>query len=168
MPWVRRARDALALGEAAIKRRARAQWTCSLPIAPEPALRPGDRITLDQPWLPSGEAIITAAEIRENGQTLTAVAWAGEVPRVELSAQGAYLPEASVQPVSVSYVDGIATITILTDLGEPLAGASVTLDETQTRTTDRNGQVQFATERGWHTLLVVAEGYTTLEMEIEI
>lgn len=168
LPWVRRARDALALGEAALQRRARAEWTYSLPIAPEPELRPGDRITIDQPWLPSGQAIITAADIRETGQTLTAVRWAGVVPRVELSAQGAYLPEASVQPVSVSYVDGIATITILTDLGEPLAGASVTLDETQTRTTDRNGQVQFATERGWHDLLVVAEGYATLEMEIDI
>lgn len=166
LPWVRTARDALALAAAALDRRARPLWSLRLEVATHPRYQPGDTLTLDHPWVPSGPVMITTVDHAPTGQTLTARRWAGEPPRVELVARGARLDAAGEEAIQVSYRDGVATFTVLDDLGHPLANAAVTLDGTQTRTTDRSGLVQFTTPRGAHTLLIVAAGYATQELEV--
>jgi hypothetical protein len=112
--------------------------------------------------------LITQVERARTNDTLTAQRHAGPVPGVELVRIGYLLDAAGDDPISVQYKDGVATFTVLNDLGAPLAGASVTLDNTDTRTTDRAGRVQFATARGGHTLLVVANGYANLELEVVV
>jgi len=172
LPWVRTARDALALAEAALARRARPRWVISLSLAPDPdaeTLLPGDSLTLADPWSPEGAALITRVETDRTGALrLTAERPAGRAPRIELLGTSTLIDAARADPIAVSYRDGVATFTILTDLGDPLASASVTLDGSQTRTTDRSGQVQFTTERGLHSLLVTANGYAPLEMDVVI
>lgn len=168
LPWVRTARDALALATAALSRRARPRWTFDLALPLTARYRPGDTLTLDDPWVPRGAVIVTEVERGRTGQRLTAIRYAGEPPRVELTGRGQLLDAAGAEPVRIDFKDGVATFTILNELGAPLAGASVTLDERDTRTTDRAGQVQFATTRGLHTLLVVANGYANLELEVTI
>lgn len=166
LPWVRTARDALALATAALQRRARPRWTLRLSVSRDPVYTPGDTVTLAHPWVPAGPVLITTVDHGANGQTLTARRWAGNVPVVELVSRGALLDAAGEEALQVAYRDGVATFTILDDLGNPLANAAVTLDGGQTRTTDRSGVVQFTTTRGVHTLLIVAAGYATQELEV--
>lgn len=168
LPWVRTARDALALAAAALERRARPLWSLRLEVAASPRYQPGDTLTLDHPWVPSGPVMITTVDHAPTGQTLTARRWAGAPPRVELVARGARLDAAGEEAIQVNYRDGVATFTVLDDLGNPLANAAVTLDGAQTRTTDRSGLVQFTTPRGAHTLLIVATGYATQELEVVV
>jgi hypothetical protein len=70
--------------------------------------------------------------------------------------------------IRVAYRDGVATFTVLDFAGDPLANASVTLDGMLTRTTDRLGTVQFTTSRGLHGLLVVAAGYASMELDVNV
>jgi hypothetical protein len=168
LPWVRTARDALALATVALQQRARPRWEVTLDLPLGTAYAPGQRVTLAHPWVPAGEVVITRVDRRASSQTLTAERRAGAVPRVELISRGARLDAAAEEALTVSYRDGVATFTILSELGQPLAGASVTLDDTDTRTTDQQGRVQFVTARGSHALIVVAAGYAPLEVEVTV
>lgn len=168
LPWVRTARDALMLATAVLSRRARSRWEFSITLALTERYRPGDTLAIDDPWVPSGPALVTAVERGRTGQTLIAHRYADDPPRIEMIGRGRLIDAAGADQIRVDYKDGVATFTILNERGEPLAGASVTLDGTETRTTDRAGQVQFVTERGLHTLLVTANGYAPLEMEVVI
>lgn len=167
-PWLRSARDALALGHAELGRRARPTWEIELKLGAGARWRPGDRVTLAHPWLPAGAAEISRISQDGGARLLTCERPAGGLPRVEVVRHGALLEARSPEPVAVSYRDGIATFTVLGEDGNPLAGAAVTLDEAATRYTDRLGQVQFATERGLHALLITLSGYAPLEIEVEV
>ena len=167
-PWIRTARDALALADAELARRARPSWVIEVRIASGEAWRPGERVILAHPWLPAGPAEITRMAIDEGERRLTCARPAGPVRRVTALRHGALIEARGAQPVSVSYRDGVATFTILDEDGVPLAGAAVTLDEGETRYTDRLGQVQFATQRGVHALLITLSGYAPLEIEVEV
>lgn len=168
LPWVRTARDALAIASARLQRLARPLWTFTVTAAPGSDWRPGDALMLAHHWVPPGAAMITRITTTAERRTLTLARPAGPVPRVELARRGSLIDMAGADPLKITYRDGVATFTILTELGDPLAGASVSLDGAQTRSTDRRGQVQFATTRGAHTLLVVASGYEPFEMEVVV
>ncbi|RYF53097.1 MAG: carboxypeptidase regulatory-like domain-containing protein [Comamonadaceae bacterium] len=51
------------------------------------------------------------------------------------------------------------------DLGQPMAGAAVTLDGLLTANTDAAGVVQFRTPRGEHTLTVRMPGFADITIE---
>jgi hypothetical protein len=167
-PWVRSARDAERLGTAELLRRARPQWSIEARIGPGEAWRPGDRIELTHPWVPSGPAEISEIRRSPAGRTLSLIRPAGPPPTVATLRHGARGDEAVDSPATIEYRDGVATITILDDAGAAIGGARVTLDDGETKTADRLGRVSFRTSRGVHELLVSAPGYAPMELEVEI
>ncbi|WP_295583308.1 hypothetical protein [uncultured Lamprocystis sp.] len=167
-PWLRSARDALALATAALQDAARPQWQVEVTLGPGPRWSPGDRLLLAHPWLPAGLATITATRWTEGERTLTALLPAGPLPRLITIGTHARAEADVADPLRISYRDGAATFTITDAAGRALAGAAVTLDGQQTAFTDRLGQVQFRTTRGLHTLRVVATGYATMDLEVQV
>lgn len=170
MPAVRTARDALALGSARLASLARAKWLVSAEVATSrrvPEL--GDTVRLDHPFVPAGLAVVRARAVMRDEMvaTLSMILYAGSLPMVTLISRSQQF-DISGDALFIEYQDGWATFTITDDDGNPLAGASVTLDGTLTRTTDQTGRVQFKTHRGTHTLTVVAHGYAPFEMDVTV
>jgi hypothetical protein len=166
-PWLRTARDAEVVARAELARLARPEWEIEARLAPGERWRPSDRLQLEHPWVPAGPAEISRLTISRTGRTVTCRRRAGPTPPITLLRHTSYLAGATAG-LEVTYRDGVATYTILDDAGNPLADAAVTLDGAQTGYTDRLGQVQFRTGRGAHTLTVVAAGYATQELEVEV
>ena len=69
---------------------------------------------------------------------------------------------------SVLYKDGVATIPVTDENGNPLVGATVTLDGLYSANTNARGEVSFTTSRGPHTLTVYAAGYQPFELGITL
>ena len=170
LPAVRTARDALAIGAARLADLARPSWVIEASLADRDAAAAQlmRTVTLDHPHAPAGNVTVTARAHDRTRATvsLTLTRPAGPAPRIELMRRGAALDAAAPEPVGITYRDGVATFVITDESGNPLAGASVTLDGTETRTTDREGRVQFRTERGPHTLTVYLAGYDPFEMDV--
>ncbi len=169
--WTRSARQAELIGVALLKRLARPSWTISASIPPAAARRllPGDDVVLVHPWLPGGTALVTDLEEQPLAMTatLTGRIAAGAIPTITLTKQaGAFTPLGS-GGVSVDYVNGVATLTILDDSSRPLAGAKVTLDG-KTRITDSRGKVSFTVKRGTYPVTIEAAGYAPMESEVTI
>lgn len=167
-PWLRTARDALALAQAELKRLARPRWEIVLRTGLGDPWRPGDRLLITHPWVPIGPAEISRIEATSSARDITLTRGAGPVPRVETVRHGALVDPEATEQAGVTYRDGVATFTILDDTGAPIAGAAVTLDGAQTAYTDRQGRVQFRTSRGDHTLTVVAAGYATMVLDVVV
>jgi hypothetical protein len=171
--WLTSFRAAVQMGERNLKYYGRPKWAVSFVSSLDYADIPsGEWVVLEEhPLLPiSGQVLVTDAPLNLS---------AGEVPftvekvigspvEVEITRLSEAYEPMPVEGLTIMYKDGIATFTILNDLGYPLGGASVMLDGTITRTTDSKGQVQFTTTRGKHRLLVEASGYAPLEFEVEV
>jgi hypothetical protein len=170
LPMVRTARHALSIGRARLQAMARPLWSLSVDaeIDPPPVL--GDTLLMDHPHLPSGLCTLTAAQVRAGVPThaLTLTLPAGDVPTVVVDQMSRAQDPAQADSLGILYRDGVATFTVLDDAGNPLGGASVTLDATETRTTDSQGRVSFRTERGPHTLTISALGYADFELEVMV
>ncbi len=172
LPWIRTARDALAIATDTLQCRTRPRWsiTDTIDQPDDQAWQPGDGLTIDHPWLPSGIAEIQTLDLDpDSGRLgLTLSILAGELARVELLTRSAAIePEAS-DPLKITYTNGVATFSISDDTGSPIAGAAVTLDGQITHQTDRYGAVQFKTTRGAHTLDVTASGYAPFEITVTV
>jgi len=169
LPAVPAARDALAIASARLADAARVRWDVAADVSDRVgSLREGMTVLVSHPHAPAGLAVLTAVSLdREAGQyAIKAEMYTATAPRVEMVRRGAALvPSASTAPPP-AYRDGVATFTILDDLGEPIAHASVTLDGQATATTNSIGQVQFRTTRGTHTLTVTAAGMPTFKLDV--
>lgn len=172
LPAVRTARDALAIGSKRLSAAARPLWLLELQDVSERVgdLREGMTVLVNHPHAPVGLAVLTSvSRDRERTQyTLRAEMYATAEPQVEMVRRGSALLPTASQSAPITYRDGVATFTILDDLGQPMAGAAVTLDGLLTANTDAAGQVQFRTPRGAHTLTVRMPGYATLELEVVV
>ncbi|MEN9437899.1 MAG: hypothetical protein RIR09_2554 [Pseudomonadota bacterium] len=169
LPAVRRARDALAFATAALADRARTQWSVSAEVdARVGALRAGQTLELAHPHVPAGLALVTAVvHDREKAQLqITATLYTEAAPRIALQRRNAAIDPAAAAETVVNYRDGVATFTVSDDQGNPLAGATVTLDGLHSATTDAAGRVQFKTPRGAHTLTVSMPGFAAFEIEV--
>lgn len=173
--WLRRARDAVRIGTRLLQDRARPQWTATFGIPwHRHTLRPGQLLDFSHAWLPVSRALITDSELNLASATvnLTVQAPAGIAPTITLVSSAGQMEPLTASGVGVTYRDGIATLTLLDAEGQPLAGATVTLDPgaagQQARVSDNTGKVQFACARGPHTLHVEALGYAALQAQIVI
>ena len=171
--WLTSFRLAVQMGERQLKYYGRPKWSTSFVSSLDYADIPsGEWVTLEEhPLLPIlGKVLVTNAPLDLSAGEVSFVVEkaVGDPVEVEITRLSeAYEPEA-LEGLKIAYKDGIATFTILNDLGYPLGGASAMLDGTTTRTTDSKGQVQFTTTRGKHRLLVEASGYAPLEFEVEV
>jgi len=167
-PWLRHARDAGQLAERILGHTARPRWRISWQTALTSA-RIGDTVHIRHPHSPlSGHWPITATEIDSTSATLqcSVIGNVGEKPDITLgSASRAFEP--LLQPgITVETAAGEILFTATGDDGQPLAGASITLDGGATRIADNRGRVSFTAARGKHTLLVRAQGYPDNTCEI--
>lgn len=170
LPAVRTARDALAICTRRLQDLARPRWDIDVAaVWRDDPWQLGDTITLDHPRAPAGAAMITSREAAHDQSSirLTLTMPAGPAPRIETLSHSAAIDPAQ-DATRITYRDGTATFTIADDNGNPLAGAAVTLDGIETRNTDRNGQVQFKTTRGPHTLSVYLAGYAPFTLEVVV
>lgn len=169
LPAVPAARDALAIASARLGDAARVRWDVSAEVSDRVgALREGMTVQMAHPHAPAGLAVLTSVSLdRENGQyTIKAEMHTAAAPRVEMVRRGSALVPAATTAPPVAYRDGVATFTVLDDLGEPVANANVTLDGQATGTTNSIGQVQFRTTRGTHTLTVTAPGMAAFKLDV--
>jgi hypothetical protein len=169
LPAVRTARDALAIATARLRHLARPVWTVEATLPGSTQIAVGDTVSLAHPRVPAGDALVLTTAHDRARDTLQITAWmpAGAAPRIELLTRGSAVDPSSKQD-AVVFRDGLATFTITDDTGAPLAGAAVTLDGQDMRNTDRQGQVQFRTTRGPHTLDVYAAGFAPFRMEVVV
>lgn len=171
LPAVHKARDALAIATAHLADRARATWSVRADVDSRiGTLQAGQTITLAHPHAPTGLALVTAVE-HEREQALlrvTAILYTEAAPRIEMQRRNAAIDAAAATEPAVSYRDGVATFTVTDDQGNPLAGATVTLDGLISATTDSAGKVQFKTPRGTHTLTVSMPGFAEFEIEVVV
>ncbi|MBD3816673.1 MAG: hypothetical protein IE913_09535 [Halothiobacillus sp.] len=172
MPWLRTAKDALAIASRVLQRKAQPMWeiTDTIDATDSQFWQCGDTIALAHPWLPSGNAQITAMDFSPDSSRLglTLSMLAGEQPAVELLTRSSAIQPQASDPLKIAYANGVATFTITDDTGAPIAGAAVTLDGQTTHQTDRYGAVQFKTTRGDHTLSVTAAGYAPFEITVGV
>lgn len=172
LPAVRTARDAFALASARLADAARLRWILEAQDVSDRVgeLREGMTVQVAHPHVPAGLAVLTSVTLdREHGSySLRAEMFSTAAPRVEMLRRGSALVPSASQSAPITYRDGVATFTILDDLGQPMAGAAVTLDGLLTANTDAAGRVQFRTGRGAHTLTVRMPGYATLELEVVV
>jgi hypothetical protein len=171
LPAVRSARDALSFATARLADSARATWIVSADVdARIGPLAAGQTVELDHPHVPGGLALLTSvSHDRERGLLqVKATLYVEAAPRIEMQRRNTAIDAATSAESSVAYRDGVATFTITDDQGNPLANASVTLDDLYTATTSATGKVQFKTARGSHTLTVRLAGYADFEIEVEV
>lgn len=171
--WLASFRLAVQMGERQLKYYGRPKWSVSFVSSLDYADIPsGEWVALEEhPLLPvSGRVLVTDAplDLSVGEVSFTVEKAVGNPAIVEITRLSEAYEPMPVEGLKITYKDGIATFTILNDLGYPLGGASVMLDGTTTRTTDSKGQVQFTTTRGKHRLLVEATGYAPLEFEVEV
>jgi len=170
LPMVLTARAALDIGTRRLQAMAIPTWRIDIDARMTPEPRLGDAVRLSHPHLPEGIAMVRSIA-KDRGRPELAMQLtmpAGTLPDVRMIRQGLGMDAEGGDPLSVLYRDGMATFTILDDAGNALGGASVTLDGMETRSTDRFGVVQFETERGPHTLFVVALGYEPFEIGVVV
>lgn len=169
LPNVYRARDALTFATATLADRARATWIVEAEVdARIGALQAGQTIQLSHPHAPAGLAVVTAVAHDREQSTLkiTANLYTESAPRIEMQRRTSAIDAATAVEPSVNYRDGVATFNVSDEQGEPLAGATVMLDNMYTATTDSAGKVQFKTPRGPHTLTVRMPGFAAFEIDV--
>ncbi|MFZ5483474.1 MAG: carboxypeptidase-like regulatory domain-containing protein [Pseudomonadota bacterium] len=167
--WLHNARLADALGRAYLAWSARPVWTVTWRADITAGLRPGDWVEITHPESPvQGRHRLTRADLDlDRGSLALAVsAPAGQAPALSAARLSESFEPLIQAGAHVVYQDGVATLTIQDDLGQPLSGATVTMDGAQRRVADAAGRVSFKAARGRHALLVEAAGYQAMTLEI--
>ncbi|MEW6729039.1 MAG: hypothetical protein AB1332_06815 [Pseudomonadota bacterium] len=170
-PWLKSPRQAEILGRKLLTHLARPRWKISFTYTGKTRLQPGDLVHLAHPALPvTGAFRLMSADFDPaNLSTACSVlASVGEAPRIELATLSNAHEPVIPPGATVDYANGVATFTIRDDLGNPLPGAEVTLDGHATRLTDGAGRVSFQASRGKHMLLVEAQGYSPMQIEVTV
>lgn len=171
--WLTSSRAAAELGELFLKWKSTAQWLIKIETGGDhQSIVPGDWVEIIHPYLPDGSAVALCTNVDleiTNGNISLQFSIPAE-PEQAITLQGlsSAFDAATMQGTQIQFANGSATLTFNNDKGQPLAGAKVTLDGSQVRTTDKAGKAVFSASRGVHHIKVEATGYTTMEGEIEI
>ena len=171
--WISSFRSVVQMGERQLKYYARPKWSISFTTSLDYADIPsGEWVILEEhPLLPVfGSVLVSDASLDLSAGEVSFVVEkvVGDPVKTEITRLSEAFEPEILEGLSITYKDGVATFTILDELGDPLAGASVMLDGDAVHTTDGLGRVQFRTTRGRHRLLVEATGYAPLEFEVEV
>lgn len=153
-PLLRTPANAEAIGRPVLQRLAGQRYAVTFNSSRR-TLRPGMwvRLVAHPEWeLPGDDPVIMilgvevephANMVRVTGETLI-----GDKPVITVTAHSIALPDATEEAIEVSVRDGVATFTAHDADGRPLAGARISLDGGQPKTTDAQGNVSFVIETG--------------------
>lgn len=169
---VRRARDALRIGREALQRAARGQWRVEIKT-PRLVLVAGQRVAIDHPLCPVAEGVVievSASPWAGGGCSAVIEGFATAAPPVALERRSGYLDaiEGERAGAVLDATTGIATVTIYDDIGRPLSGAQVEIEDGIAATTDANGQIRFPALPGEYLLRVFKAGFDPLEVEVSV
>lgn len=166
--WIPNSRQALALGQNELARRARPRWDYTSTV--QGLIYPGDRITVAHPVAPvSASCTVTQADIDYQGAQTTVVmeALAGEAPTIVVTQISEAVATSGSTPL-VTVLDDSVEIVITTTDGQVLPGARAVLDGSVTRTADNGGVVTFpryllppGTE---HTIVATKTGFAPVQI----
>lgn len=169
--WLHSARQANLLAERLLSWMARPIWSISWGGDQATPLNPGDWIDMAHPASPvtgTHRLIVSDLDMDRGRVAMAIQAPVGPAPVLSAARLSAAFSPYIQAGAAVVYQDGLATFTILDDLGHALAGATVTLDGGERRISDNAGRAQFACARGAHDLLVEAPGHPSVHMEITL
>lgn len=171
LPWLHRARDALAVGVRWLHWRARPLWTLKFQAGPDARrIPPGAWIELTGADSPiQGRAVVLDLDpgIGSGVVTIIAQAPAGAVPAVALEQHSGAFAATHVA-YALSLGGDEITFTATDSEGIALPGARVWLDTQGPRIADRAGRVTFIATQGSHVVRVEAEGYSPMRVEITL
>ena len=169
--WLHTARQADQLARRLLAWYARPMWQITWAGDFGATLPPGGWVAMDHPTAPiSGTHRLIQADIdMDRGRIALAItAPAGDAPMLSAAALSSAFDPLIQSGAAVVYQDGIATFTLQNDTGAPIGGATVTLDGGAQRISDSAGRVQFSTGRGRHLLMIEAEGYNGMQIEVTL
>lgn len=169
-PWLRSPRHAEQLGRRMLAWLARPRWRVSWRQQFDD-MPTGAWVDVDHPLAPiSGRHRVVDAQLDIARATLACEIEApvGAEPEIEITRLSTAF-EPLIQPgITVEIANGEIIFTARDDAGQPLAGATITLDGGARRIADSAGRVSFPATRGRHVLLVEATGYMPGEVEVVI
>ncbi len=169
-PWLRSPRHAEQLGRRVLAWLARPRWQMQwrMDFAD---VATGAWVDITHPLAPSqGRHRLLSADLDTTAAQLTCTVEAavGAPPAIELVQLSAAF-DPLIQPgIAVEVANGEIIFTARDEQGNPIPGASVTLDDSITRIANAAGQVSFPVQRGRHTLLIKAQGYTPMQTTVVI
>jgi len=169
--WLRSARLAAELGERLLTYQARPIWKLSWSSDARDQAPPGVYVSINHPRSPiAGQVLVMNSELAVSTSSvqIAAEAAAGVAPKIVMTRLSTAFEKEFKGGSNVVYNNGVATFTIVGDNGNALVNATATLDGTEARITDHQGQVQFETARGTHVLVVEATGYELMEIEVDV
>lgn len=169
--WLHAARQADQLARRLLAWMARPIWEVSWSGDISAPLPPGGWVAIDHASSPiSGTHRLIQADIdMDRGRIdLAITAPAGAAPELSAAALSSAFEPLIQAGASVVYQDGIATFTLVDESGQPVAGATVTLDGVAKRLSDSAGRVQFAAARGKHLLTIEAPGYNGMQIGVTL
>lgn len=167
--WLHTARQADQLARRLLAWMARPTWDVSWAGDISDPLPPGGWVAMDHATSPISDThrLIQADIDMDRGRIALAItAPAGAVPELSAAALASAFDPLIQTGAAVVYQDGIATFTLQNDVGSPIGGATVTLDGGAQRISDSAGRVQFSTGRGRHLLMIEADGYNGMQIEV--
>lgn len=169
-PWLRSPRHAEALGRRMLQWQARPRWHVEwrqrLANVATSAW-----VDVAHPLAPiTGRHRLISAALDLSAATLICAVEApvGDVPAVETAALSTAFEPLIQAGVTVEIAAGQIIFTARDQLGQPIAGAIVTLDGGAQRIADAAGRVSFPAVRGRHVLYIEAPGYDSAEVEVVI
>lgn len=169
LPWVRDARVAADVAGRMLEDRARIAYTIPAAVQRE-RIVPGSvaSVTVTSLGL-SGDAVVTASQITEDGSTPTMLLRIGSAPAITIAAQSAAYTPQQYTGATVTSAGDQRVVSITGPDGRPIVGARCTLDGSLVRTSDSGGRVSFPAPtmpRGPHTILVEAAGMAPLTLTV--
>ena len=169
--WLKHDRDAIALANRLLKYWSRPLHVVTMDISRDDGAKipPGGYVSFSHPYAAvSGTLFVVDAQTEINsGATRLVVEGAyGSAPGVTLEYASATFADAD-ETLFVSYNNGVATITVADIDGNPIQGATVTINA-DSRTTNASGQVFFTLAPGTYLITITATGYATQSIETAI
>lgn len=171
LPWVRDARQAVATATRYLQWRARPLWTVQFSVGVQYRdIEPGGWIMIDHPRLPLvGQYVVTDLDpgYGKGSVSMTALAPAGPVPRVELVRQSMMFEPIRTDFVMATGADTVS-LTITDEKGQKLPGAKVWIDGKGPQTADGEAKIRFTARPGRHVLRIEADGRSAIATEITL
>jgi len=181
LPWLRTPANAVTVGTPILQRLACERYAVPLSVS-RTDIRPGQWLRLadlpDWPFTGTDPVVMALSVVvdRAIGSSEIDAEWMRTTPAVSVSAHSAALDDLSGASIEVTARSGTATIVARDENERPIAGARVSLDGGDAKTTDDRGRATFAYEttldatgrKVLHEVVIEAPGHATQKLFIPL